>query len=240
MFGTTRKAGTYYRCCPANNNGDRLDRYPGHPRTAYVREDALLTALDQVIAEHIFGPDRQAHLRRGLARMPAQRKDAATRRTEALRRQIEDLAARQHRLIEELETTDAADRTYRDRIRRRFDALEAERSRKEREMDEMEQARPAERDQAEDLLDALPILEQVTITQAPEEVQRKLYDALQLQIHYERPDHARFRLVLTDDTVEAVAGDGGDRRRTPPPAPFSALTARIHDACCPQTISGRG
>src|SRR5262249_51172885 len=54
------------------------------------------------------------------------------------------------------------------------------------------------------LLDALPILPGINITEAPERIQRKLYDALQLQIHYDRPDHARFRLTLTDDTVNAL------------------------------------
>jgi hypothetical protein len=47
-------------------------------------------------------------------------------------------------------------------------------------------------------------LKTVNITEAPERLQRKLYEALQLQIHYDRPDHARFRLTVTDDTVDIV------------------------------------
>lgn len=55
-----------------------------------------------------------------------------------------------------------------------------------------------------DLLDALPILAGVNIADAPEGLQRRLYDALRLKIGYDRPDQARFRLTLTDDTVDAL------------------------------------
>jgi DNA invertase Pin-like site-specific DNA recombinase len=167
MFGTVRRSTTYYRCCPANNNSDRLDRFPGHPRTVYVREEPLIEALDQIIATHVFGPDRHAHLRRGLARMPNRRQDAATRRATALQAQIADLDARQDRLIEELETTDKEDRTLRDRIRRRFDSLETERTRKIAQLHDLERADTSEPDQAAELLDALPILDGITITHAP-------------------------------------------------------------------------
>jgi hypothetical protein len=69
-----------------------------------------------------------------------------------------------------------------------------------------------------ELLDAVPILAGINISQAPEPIQRKLYDALQLQIRYDRPDQARFRLVLTDDAVQALAAstvtDAGATDRT--------------------------
>ena len=68
MFGKTRHGRAYYNCYPANNNIDRLDRYPADYRKAiYVREDALVEALGRVIATRVFGPDRHAFLRRGLA-----------------------------------------------------------------------------------------------------------------------------------------------------------------------------
>jgi hypothetical protein len=218
MFGTTRQGRVYYRCCPANNDGDRLDRYPDHPATLYVRERRLLVALGATIATHVFGPDREAYLRRSLTRAP--RKE---RRDETVRAQLADIVARQDRLIEELETTDGADRTFRDRLRRRFDALEAERQRKAAQLSRRD--RPDDQ-QALDLLDALPILAEVRITDAPEKIQRKLCDALQLTIRYDRPDHARFRLVLADDMVAAVAGavvgqERGDGLATPPGAPHT-------------------
>jgi hypothetical protein len=124
MFGKTRHGRAYYNCYPANNNIDRLDRYPAdYPKAIYVREDALVEALGRVIATRVFGPDRHALLRRGLAGPPSKRRETETRRADALRDQIADLTARRDRLIEELETADGA---FRDRLRRRFEALEVD------------------------------------------------------------------------------------------------------------------
>jgi DNA invertase Pin-like site-specific DNA recombinase len=226
MFGKTRNGRAYYNCYPANNNADRLDRYRAdHPKAIYVREDALIEALGHVISTRVFGPDRHAYLRRGLTAQPDQRADSDTRRAATLQSQIDDLTARQDRIIEELET---ADGTFRDRLRRRFDALEADRTAKLAQLHDLETATAAaKQDQAVDLLDALPILETVNITEAPEALQRKLYDALQLTIHYDRPDQARFRLVLTDDTVNALAASTGTAMAEP--------TTRAHE---PATLPG--
>jgi DNA invertase Pin-like site-specific DNA recombinase len=212
MSGKTRHGRPYYMCYPAGNNADRLDRYPAeHPKTIYVREDALVAALDHVIATRVFGPDRHTYLQRGLAALPGKRQHAEHRRAQALREQIADIEARQDRLVAELETTDAGNRVFRDRLRRRFDALEAERADKAARLVELEAAAKAEPRRDVELLDAVPILAGINVTQAPEPIQRKLYDALQLQIHYDRPGRARFRLVLTDDAVEALtAGTGTD------------------------------
>jgi hypothetical protein len=237
MFGKTRHGRAYYNCYPANNNADRLDRYPAdHPKAIYVREDALIEALGHVIATRVFGSDRHAYLRRGLAGAPNQRQETHTRRAASLRDQIADLAARQDRLIEELET---ADGTFRDRLRRRFNTLEADRTSKLAQLHDLETTSAVVPEQAVDLLDALPILETVNITDAPEALRRKLYDALQLTIHYVRPDQARFRLVLSDDTVHALAARAGTaetttrahEQGTPPGAPKTWETGR--PAGCP-------
>jgi DNA invertase Pin-like site-specific DNA recombinase len=213
MFGKTRHGRAYYSCYPAANNADRLDRYPAdHPKAIYVREDALVEALGHVIATRVFSVDRHGYLRRGLAGAPSKRQEADTRRAAALREQIADLTARQDRLIEELETADGA---FRDRLRRRFDTLEADRNAKLAQLHDLDTTTAAEPEQAVDLLNALPILEGVDITEAPEAVQRKLYDALQLTIHYDRPHQARVRLVLTDDTVDALVA-AGDTATEPP------------------------
>ncbi|GAA1814995.1 recombinase family protein [Planosporangium flavigriseum] len=225
MFGKTRRGHAYYCCYPAGNNADRLDRYPAdHPKAIYVREDALTEALDHVIATRIFGPDRHALLRRELADRPGKQRLADAARADALREQIADLAARQDRLIVELETTNPADRAFRDRLRGRFDALEAERADKTAQLEALEAASHVEPEQDIKLLDGLPLLPHLNITEAPERTQRKLYDALQLQIHYDRPDQARFRIALTDDTVEmlteAITGTPANE-----PQPDAHLTA---------------
>jgi hypothetical protein len=229
MFGKTRHGRAYYSCYPANNNADRLDRYPDtHPKAVYVREDALIEALDHVIATRVFGTERHALIRRGLADLPSKRQHADHARAQALGEQIADLTARQDRLITELETTDPADRTFRDRLRRRFDALEAERADKAAQLDALHADRKAQPEPDLDLLDTIPLLDQINITEASERIQRKLYDALQLQIHYQRPDQARFRITLTDDTADMLTAVVGEEPNacahstaTPPGAPRS-------------------
>jgi site-specific DNA recombinase len=129
MYGKTRRGHSYFNCYPALNNADRLERHPDdHPKAIYVREDALIAALDHVIATRVFGPDRHAHLRQGLAVLPDKQRQADTALRDGLRAQIEDLTARQDRLITELENTGPTDRAFRDRLRRRFDTLETERA----------------------------------------------------------------------------------------------------------------
>jgi hypothetical protein len=242
MFGKTRHGRAYYNCYPANNNADRLDLYPpDHPKAIYVREDALTEALNHVIATRVFSPDRHAYLQHGLANAPSKRREADARRAASLRDQIAELTARQDRLIEELETADGA---FRDRLRRRFDTLEADRAGKLAQLHDLETATaPMEQNQAVDLLDALPILKHVNITEAPERIQRKLYDALQLTIHYNRPDQARFRLVLTDDTINALAASASSAEPTtraqepgtPPGAPSRTAPRR---AVGPTVVGG--
>src|SRR5262249_7977721 len=153
-------------------------------------------AINAVIATHVFGPERLEYLQRSLTRPPTN-----PSRDESVRAQIADIVARQDRLIEELEATDGADLAFRERLRRPFDALEAERQRKAAQLHRQNEKDKPDRHQAPDLLDALPILAGIRITDAPAPIQRKLYDALQLTIRYDRPDHVRFRLVLTDDAV---------------------------------------
>lgn len=133
------------------------------------------------------------------------------------------------------ETTDPADRTFRERLRRRFDTLEAERATKATELDALEAVRDSEPTQDFNLIDAVPLLADIAITRAPKRIQRKLYDALQLRIQYDRPDQARFRLRLIDDSArllaKAVGAEPGTRAHstaTPPGAPHLKSTkARI-------------
>jgi hypothetical protein len=107
-------------------------------------------------------------------------------------------SARQDRLITELENTDPTDRAFRDRLRRRFDTLETERAGLTAQLHDLTEPGGLEPAQDETLLDALPILRDINITKAPEQLQRT------------RPDQARFRIVLTDDNTEALTAATAD------------------------------
>jgi site-specific DNA recombinase len=60
MMGHHRRKGLiYYRCWPTNNNRGRPDKHAGHPRTIYIREEAIITAVNQVYTTYLFAPDRR-------------------------------------------------------------------------------------------------------------------------------------------------------------------------------------
>ncbi|MGI8310049.1 recombinase zinc beta ribbon domain-containing protein [Saccharopolyspora hattusasensis] len=55
MFGGERHNRPYYLCWPRDNNRGRPDKYEGHPRTVYLREDAVLDAVCQRTRKNLGG-----------------------------------------------------------------------------------------------------------------------------------------------------------------------------------------
>ena len=47
---STAWANAYYLCWPRNNNRGRADKYEGHPKTVYIREDELLRFYEKVFS----------------------------------------------------------------------------------------------------------------------------------------------------------------------------------------------
>lgn len=88
------------------------------------------------------------------------------------------------------------------------------------------------------------MLKGLNITDAPERIQRKLYDALRLEVHYERPEHARIKITLTDHGANALAALHADgtahphahEARTPPGArtPTVAQMRRVRGILAPE------
>ncbi|MGW5689599.1 recombinase family protein, partial [Streptomyces asiaticus] len=56
MSGNQRHRTTYYVCWPRANNRGRPETYPGHPKTRYVGESAVLEVVTAFYADRIFGP----------------------------------------------------------------------------------------------------------------------------------------------------------------------------------------
>ena len=62
MNGNVRHNAASYMCWPKNNNRGRPDKYAGHPKAVYIREDAVMGAVSRFFAERVFGPERHAAL----------------------------------------------------------------------------------------------------------------------------------------------------------------------------------
>ncbi|MFB9629377.1 hypothetical protein [Nonomuraea helvata] len=87
------------------------------------------------------------------------------------------------------------------KLNSRFLELEAERVAKLNRLAELE-ANPPEQEHAEDLLDRLPILTG-KLANAPEELQRELFEVFNLEIRYDaRTNVATIRVTLDGDTMD--------------------------------------
>ncbi|WP_378733950.1 hypothetical protein [Nocardia brasiliensis] len=185
MFGTSRHGDTYYLCWPTGNNRGRPDKYAGHPKTVYIREDAVLDAVSRFFTERVFGEHRRDLLAADLAGVD----DHATRQRhidqERLQRTIADVTRRQNAVLRQAQDGDPDD-PFTKALRGTYNNLETEKSNalatiaQLNAADNTEPGRPAPTDIA--LLDALPYLT-LNLAEAPEPLLRRLFEVTQLNIH---------------------------------------------------------
>ena len=109
MFGNHRHNQAYYLCYPRANNRGRPDAYDGHPKTVYLREDALLDAVSRFFTDRVFGPHRREILAADLDGID----DRATRERqherERLQRVLADTARRQNSILRQAQDGDPND-----------------------------------------------------------------------------------------------------------------------------------
>jgi hypothetical protein len=217
MSGKTRNGVPYYAC-----EVDRWQRtkaeFASHPKSLSVGEKTVLAEVSRFFAGHVFGPDRHAHLAATLAASSAAQdgqKSTAHERAQ-LEKDLAALERRQGRLIQTLAegTGDHEDgtphfgpdeeRAFRDGIRTQHAALVREHRTLSERLAKLTAtpAAPTGGDPA--LLDALPVLP-VDLARVPEELQRRLYDAFQLQITYHRPQRElTLRVTIAADAVNTL------------------------------------
>ena len=228
MQGTRTNGHIYYKCAgPRNTAGARTQA--DHPGTLYIREDALLPAMTNLIAQRIFGPDRKAHLHRQQQAHPRQQAEQHAHAIAATTRVLEDLTARQANLLAELETTDpTTEAAYRANIRTRYTDLENQRTQAAARHAELVATQPLIDDGAPELLDAMPSAA-IRLADAPADLQRRLFDALKLNVTVEGARRVHVRITLTTETptttmaVVADIPDADDHRITSQPTPNTVI-----------------
>ncbi|MHB8448908.1 MAG: hypothetical protein ACYDAQ_00310 [Mycobacteriales bacterium] len=216
MFVKTLRGRTYYACQPGLGLGQAAaDRHPDHPGSIWVREDGLIDGLHRLLDQRAFGPERRELLAAELGHESIQRRDDHAARRAALERAIAQIGERQDRLIATLETRDDTTGAVFDRVRDRMDTLERDRSIKLAELQELNHAAEPVTDPG--LLDTLPTTT-IDWTDVPEEVQRDLFDALQLQIRYDRATNtAHGQVTLVGDTGDRIPGAISSENEEPGP-----------------------
>lgn len=218
MFGKTRHQIPYFACAPDPNEHSGRPWFADHPKSLWVREETILTAVSGFFTTRIFGPDRLTHFRAAVetATRTDDSAERQTRERDALRQAIAAIENRQSRLIQVLAegtVTDdaealldpAAEKEFRDGVRKEHAKLGAQRKALSAQLAGTNDtaSRPAQNDPR--LLEALPLIN-VDLTRVPEEKQRELYDAFNLEVHYSRPtEEITLRVTIPGHMVDELA-----------------------------------
>ena len=208
MFGKTRKSHAYFACQPSANHGQEAAvRFPAHPASIWVRQDALLDGILRFFADRVLGPDRLDYLAADLDGTERDRDTARVHQVESLRRSIADLDRKRGRLVQRLEDIDDPDGSLLRAVRDRHRELTVERDEKIATLATITDSLSPSAAGAEDLLDRLVHADSEDLRDAPEATLRALFDAFRLRVSYDaRTGEAVCRVVLSDDTVPGVHG----------------------------------
>lgn len=204
MYGNHRHHSADYMCHPMSNNRGRPDKYAGHEKAAYLREDAVLDAVSAFYADRVFGPHRRDLLAADLATVDDRETGQREAERERLQRTLADLAHRQHNVMRQAQDCEPDD-PFAQGLRQTYNDLETQRRAALADLDAINQATPARLtgDDA-DLLDALPYLT-VNLAQAPEPLLRNLFEItnLAIQLHH-GSDHATISIRLPADDLPHI------------------------------------
>lgn len=236
MFGKTRHQISYYACQPDTNEHRDQPWFPDHPKSLWIREEILITAISRFFATRIFGPNRRSHLTAALeaARSADGAGDRIANERATLEHAISAIGRLQARLIRTLadgsdDDTDDLDpereKQFRDAIRQEHATLGGQRKQLAEQLARIRVSKHAVRPaDSEALLDALPHLD-LDLALVPEEIQRRLYSAFGLEVRYSRPREeltlwVRIPGYLLDGLVSAA--------REPAPSPAVHSLSPVH------------
>lgn len=209
MVGEVRRERAYYLCRPSNNNRGRPDNYLGHPKTLYLREDALLDAVAAFLADRVFGPERRAILDAQLAGMDTGEADEQEAQRTQLQKAMDGLVKKQESVLGQAMNGDPDD-AFTKALRGRYNDLEAQRADLAAKLAAVDESAGTPPDKpshdALSLLDALPFLA-VDLAKAPEDLLRTLFEVVQLSIQvHDEGERATMTITLPADHVSEVAG----------------------------------
>lgn len=204
MIGKTARRHSYYTCEPHKNLGPKVKQmFPDHPPSIYVREDELLAGISEFISDRVFGSSRQAKLEKDFGDLDRRDTDSERAKKEALLKALDELGRRQARQVLALERDDDPEGLVFDRVRERLRELERERRNLEEKLEQLNAEAP---DEASDpsLLEEMPFA-RVKLADAPGEVLRPLFDALNLAVRYDRRTNiAGVEVVLDEKTIDRI------------------------------------
>lgn len=208
MFGNHRHDNGYYTCYPRNNNRGRPDKYAGHPKAVYLREDAILDAITRFFADRVFGPHRHDLLAADLDSLDDRAVRDRQAERERLQRLVADVTRRQNSVLRQAQDSDPDD-PFTKGLRGTYNDLDAEKTAALAVISQLDAAddtephRPGSADIA--LLDTLPYLA-LNLTHAPEPLLRTLFEITQLAIRlHDDQDQVTITITLPADQLPDIA-----------------------------------
>jgi site-specific DNA recombinase len=211
MSGTRRADLTYYTC-RGPIDAKRQRKPDANHGTVYIREDALLPAVIATIAQRVFGPDRRRHLDEQRNHQPRQLAEQHDHSIDRTIQAIADIETRQANLATELASTSPEHAAWRKTIRATFDKLETQKVGLVATLAELQATRPVIDDSDPAILDAMPTA-QLDLQALPQDLLRRLFDALNLEIRLQDQTRADLSIRLKGDSPDAVAGTGAIPRQ---------------------------
>jgi hypothetical protein len=197
----------YYRCYPAGNNRGRPDKHAGHPKTIYLREDALLDAITEFYTERLFGPDRAALLAADIADTDHHATHALAAERAKLERQLTDITRRQDSLLRQAQTADPDDPFSR-ALRASYNELDANKNTTLALIADLD-ARVAEHPDppGADTAALIDELSQLTLRlrDAPQPLLANLFQVTQLTVQHHDDNRATITATLPAHDVDNIA-----------------------------------
>lgn len=224
MFGKTRKGYGYYTCQPQLDRVGNPEAYADHPPTVYVREDALLECVQTFFNERVFGSDRAVLLRHQLRDHDSSDRDDIEQQIAAIEKAVAEITRRQNNLLDERESRsfssgDEIADAWAGRLRHRFAELEHERRTKNTALEALREQTARRPPNEPDLIEDLPRLA-LQLTNAPDALQRDLYEAFGLKIVYDHnTKRATIHATLTTETLPVAAQATAALTAITPPEP---------------------
>jgi site-specific DNA recombinase len=170
--------------------------------------------LNRFLSTQVFGAARHHLLDQGLRTMAAAEGRVREARLRSLRTAISQTEAKRKRLVRNLELIDDPDPELLGDVSRRRAELHVEQNDLSRQLAELEDA--AQQAPNPDLLARLPVTP-LDLALIPDQMSRRLFEALRLEIHYDgTTNEALCRITLTGDTIDAVARTTSETAVTPP------------------------
>ncbi|MFC0432552.1 recombinase family protein [Kutzneria buriramensis] len=230
MLGHRHRGHSYYRCWPKDNNCGRLDKFGDHPGTVYIREDALLAAINTAYQECLFGHRRMQVLTGGLQQADVREQTERAERRSRLQKQAADLLRRQDNLLSQAENADPTDPFTRG-LRERYNTLIADHQQvldQITALDQSESESPSA-PTADDLsvVELLPHLA-MNLDRLPPDLRARLYELTKLRLHVaHEADNAMIELTLPGDGIGALVAVAEQAPLEAPPRQEDAGPANL-------------